>query len=104
MLLLKGMIMELSLQKWSSILKYTINSKARVLYATSTTKRSFLDICVKLYRLNNFVILNLLLINFKLQTPEEVSETIPEGYQKGTPFLVVLQARNGFSDSCYGVL
>ena len=62
-------------------------SKARVLYATSTTKRSFLDICVKLYRLNNFVISAAALINFKLQTPEEVSETIPEGYSvKEVPF------------------
>ena len=55
-------------------------SKARVLYAKSTTERSFLDIYVKLYRLNNFVISAAALINFKLQTPEEVSETIPEGY------------------------
>jgi len=55
-------------------------SKARVLYAKSTTERSFLDIYVRLYGLNKFVISAAALINFKLQTPEEVSETIPEGY------------------------
>lgn len=55
-------------------------SKARVLYAKSTTERSFLDIYVTLYNLNTFTISAAALINFKLQTPEEVSETIPEGY------------------------
>ena len=55
-------------------------SKARVLYAKSTTERSFLDIYVTLYNLNEFTISAAALINFKLQTPEEVSEAIPEGY------------------------
>lgn len=55
-------------------------SKARVLYAKSTTERSYLDIYVRLSGSNKFVISAAALINFKLQTPEEVSEAIPEGY------------------------
>ena len=51
-------------------------SKARVLYAKSTTERSYL----RLSGSNKFVISAAALINFKLQTPEEVSEAIPEGY------------------------
>ena len=55
-------------------------SKARVLYAKSTTERSFLDIYVQLYNINRVTISAAALINFRLQTPEEVSEAIPEGY------------------------
>ena len=55
-------------------------SKARVLSAKSTTERSYLDIYVRLSGSNKFVISAAALINFKLQTPEEVSEAIPEGY------------------------
>lgn len=55
-------------------------SKARVVFAQSTSLMSFLDILVRLGGTNTLCISASSLIGFKLQIPEEVSASIPEGY------------------------
>jgi hypothetical protein len=55
-------------------------SKARLLHARSTTERSYLDVYIQTSGINTYKISAATLINFKLQTPEEVSEDIPKGY------------------------
>ena len=54
-------------------------SKARLLYAASELA-SYLDVYVYAHLQNIFFISCSSLIGFKLQTPEEVSKEIPEGY------------------------
>ena len=54
-------------------------SKVRVLFGKSPLV-SYLDIYVSTNLENDFYISASCLMNFQLQTPEEVSETIPEGY------------------------
>ncbi len=54
-------------------------SKARVL-SGKVPLVSYLDIYISASLENSFYISASCLMNFKLQTPEEVGETIPEGY------------------------
>ncbi len=54
-------------------------SKARILFGASPLV-SYLDIYTSGIVQNDFYISASCLMNFKLQTPEEVSETIPKGY------------------------
>ena len=55
-------------------------SKARVLSIKSNSGTSYLDVFVRLNEINVVHIAASSMIGFTLQTPEEVSETIPEGY------------------------
>lgn len=55
-------------------------SKARVVFAASTSLVSYLDIYVRLYGTNTIIISASSLIGFNLKSPEEVTEAIPEGY------------------------
>ena len=54
--------------------------KVRILYKGSTTENVMLDIYIKSANSNNYKICFSNNINFSFQTPEEVSEAIPEGY------------------------
>lgn len=55
-------------------------SKARILYKKSTTVRVMLDVYVYSDANNEYYIAYSNNINFTFQTPEEVSETIPDSY------------------------
>lgn len=55
-------------------------SKARVLSIKGNSGASYLDVFVRLNGTNVVHIAASSMIGFTLQTPEEVSETIPEGY------------------------
>lgn len=55
-------------------------SKVRVVFAPSISLISFLDIFVRLGGTNSLYVSASSLIGFKLQIPEEVSVSIPEGY------------------------
>lgn len=55
-------------------------SKARILYNKSTTARVMLDVYVYSDANNEYYIAYSNNINFTFQTPEEVSETIPDSY------------------------
>lgn len=55
-------------------------SKARILYNKNTTSRVMLDVYVYSAANNEYYIAYSNNINFTFQTPEEVSETIPDNY------------------------